>query len=139
MYEACLLHNRADRMLRLVISSHLQKYKITKMEWLLLALIKEHSPAGAGMTSLASTLGVSMPQITALATNLSNRKLIEQRAVPEDRRAKKMIATKKGYDLAVQIEASMRGALKAWLADIPRTQLEIYMLTVQQLANGRSI
>lgn len=136
MYQACLLHSRADRALRAVVSSHLQQFKITRMEWLLLAAINESSAKGTGMTALASALNVSLPQITALVANLTKDGFVKQRAAPHDRRAKYISITKKGSELIHSIEKSMRYALKQWLEGIPRPQLEAYMLTVQQLASS---
>jgi len=104
------------------------------MEWLLLASIKEALTEGAGMTTLAVALDVSLPQITALSVNLQRNGLIRQQADPNDRRAKIILVTQKGSKLITNIEVSMRSALKDWLAGIPMPQLEAYMNTVQQLA-----
>jgi len=134
MYQACLLHTRTDRALRAVVSSHLKKFGVTRMEWLLLASIKEALTEGAGMTTLAVALDVSLPQITALSVNLQRNGLIRQQADPNDRRAKIILVTQKGSKLITNIEVSMRSALKDWLAGIPMPQLEAYMNTVQQLA-----
>jgi len=138
MYQACLLHSRADRTLRAVVSSHLEKLRITRMEWLLLAAVCEGPAEGIRMTALAVTLDVSLPQVTALFGHLLKDGFVKQREAANDRRMRYVSATKKGRVLIATIETSMRGALKDWLANIPRPQLETYMLTVQQLAESRT-
>ncbi len=134
MYRACLLHTRADRTLRAVVSMHLESYGITRMEWLLLATVGEGPMGGRSMSSLASTLDVSLPQLTALTIGLLGHKLVRQTTSTRDRRSRDISATPKGVKLIKDVEHTMRGALRVWLADIPREQLEIYMRTVQQLA-----
>ncbi len=138
MYQACLLHSRADRTLRAVVSSHLEKLRITRMEWLLLAAVCEDPVEGIGMTALAVTLDVSLPQVTALLSHLLKGGFVKQREATNDRRMRYVSATKKGRVLIATIETSMRDTLKQWLVDIPRPQLEIYMRTVQQLATRRT-
>lgn len=134
MYQACLLHARADRHLRGLVSAHLEQFKITRMEWLLLAACNS-APYGEGMSALARVLDVSLPQITALAMSLVDAGLIQQSTDRQDKRARIITITSKGQELIVAIEKSMRGALREWLAFIPRPQLEVYMHTVQLLAD----
>jgi len=107
------------------------------MEWLLLAIVYKSRPIGVGMSALARALDVSLPQITALASSLVSGGLISQQAASHDRRAKHLMITQKGIILIEAIENSMRGVLKGWLNDIPRQQLETYMLTVYQLAERK--
>ena len=135
MYQACLLHASADRNLRGMVSKHLERFAITRMEWLLLSAVSEAGHTGIRMTSLAQLLNVSLPQITALTNGLLEAHRVEQRIDPKDRRSRSLYATKKGRQLIEQVEQSMRGAMREWLADIPRAQLEIYMRTIQQLAS----
>lgn len=138
MYQACLLHSRADRILRGVVSSHLEGFRITRMEWLLLSAIVESKSMKLSMTELAKILNVSLPQVTALVTGLLKDGLVEQHEATHDRRSRFVSATAKGKELITQIEVSMRNTLREWLADIPRPQLAMYMLTVQQLADQKT-
>ncbi len=139
MYQACLLHSRADRTLRGVVTSHLEQFKITRMEWLLLAAIVESDSKALSMTDLAQILSVSLPQVTALVTNLLKDGLVKQREAKHDRRSRFVSASAKGRTLISKIEMSMRNTLREWLADIPRPQLEVYMLTVKQLAEEKFV
>lgn len=138
MYQACLFHANADRNLRAVVSKHLEQFGVTRMEWLLLAAASGRR-GGLHMSALADLLNVSLPQVTALANKLLRAGLVEQRVEPRDRRSRSLVATRRGKDLNKKIEISMRNAMREWLADIPRPQLEIYMNTVMQLAADREI
>lgn len=138
MYEACLLHANADRNLRTMVSRHLEKFGITRMEWLLLAAACEHS-SGLHMSALSQLLNVSLPQVTALANRLLDAGLVSQRVEARDRRSRSLTATRRGKELIKKIEISMRNFLRDWLSDIPREQLEIYMQTVAQLATEKKI
>lgn len=135
MYQACLLHASADRNLRAMVSRHLERFAITRMEWLLLSAVCEAGHSGIRMTSLSQLLNVTLPQITALTNGLLEAHRVEQRIDPRDRRSRSLYATKKGRLLIEQVEQSMRSAMREWLADIPRQQLEIYMMTIKQLAS----
>jgi DNA-binding MarR family transcriptional regulator len=132
-----LLHARADRTLRGVVSAHLEKYGVTRMEWLVLAAVCEGPPTGMCMGELARLLDVSLPQVTALVNKLVAQDLVQQQAAPQDRRARYVTRTAKGYRLIKKIETGMRGTLKEWLADIPMPQLEAYMRTIHALAYRR--
>lgn len=138
MYQACLYHANADRNLRSVVSRHLERFGVTRMEWLLLAAVS-NKPSGMHMSAIADLLNVSLPQVTALANGLLKSELVIQKVEPRDRRSRSLAATRRGKDLIKKIELSMRDALRDWLADIPRAQLETYMQTVMQLAADRKI
>lgn len=137
MYQVCLLHSRAERVLKSYISAQLETWNITRMEWLLLATVHEKPKLAAGHTmgQVAETLDVRLSQVTALATKMNNGKLISQKVAKHDRRTRYLKITKRGEKLLEEIEAGMRKAMKAWLAGIPRDQLTAYMDTVRQLGS----
>ncbi len=134
MYEACLLHARADRALRTVVSSKLEGLNITMMEWLLLGIVVNGPEKGLSMSSVAHSLNVTLPQVTALVSNLVKQKLVRQKTQSYDRRSRHVMASPKGKALLEQIEISVGDAIKEWLKDIPETQLLAYMETVKHLA-----
>lgn len=100
----------------------------------MLAAVSDGPPSGLSMGTLAQLMDVSLPQVTALVNGLVESGLVQQHAAPQDRRARYVTRTAKGHALIKKIEASMRDALRQWLADIPRPQLEAYMRTVYELA-----
>lgn len=137
MYESCLLHARADRALRALVGLKLEQYKLTMMEWLLLGVVNSGPPEGMSMSSVAQTLDVTLPQVTALANKLLNQKLVKQKTQTKDRRSRFIRTTSKGAGILDEIEQTLTVTLKEWLSEIPRDQLEQYMLTIEWLAKHR--
>ena len=138
MYQACLLHSRAERVLKTMVSRCLEDWEITRMEWILLATVAEQSkvPAGHTMGELADVLDVRMSQVTALMTKMTEAQLLRQETSATDRRTRYVTITKRGTKLLDEIEKSMRGAMRDWLGSIPRADLSVYMRTVERLGNS---
>ena len=135
MYEACLLHSRADRALRTVISRHLEQFDLTMMEWLLLATVRQGPKEGLTMTAIANTLDVTLPQVTALSASLSRAKLIRQKVSRQDRRSRRLVMTTTGQKLLGEVDQAIDSSFVDWTADIPVDQLGVYLETVKQLAS----
>lgn len=137
MYQACLLHSRAERVLKGLVSKQLESWDITRMEWLLLATVSEPSKVAAGHTmgEVADKLDVRLSQLTALAGKLNESKLLAQAVAKHDRRTRYLKITPKGSKFLNDIEGDMRSAMRDWLAGIPREQLATYMQTVKQLGD----
>jgi DNA-binding MarR family transcriptional regulator len=138
MYEACLLHSKADRALRLVVSRQLDSFELSMMEWLLLATVCDGPPTGITMTQAAGTLDVTLPQVTALMNDLVKMKLVKQKVSKTDKRSRKLLCTTQGKRLLGEIEKAIAVAMRQWLDGIPREQLYAYITTVGQLANRKT-
>ena len=134
MYDLCLMHARADRAMRVVINEQLEPYNITMMEWLALGVVFGGPKRGLSMTRVATTLNVTLPQVTALITSLVKWKLIKQRVLDTDRRGRQVIITLKGKRALSKIEGDISRAMREWSKDIPREQLRTYIATISQLA-----
>lgn len=135
MYEMCLLHSRADRALRLVVSRELEDYDITMMQWLLLSTVNKSANGGMRMTELAETLDVTMPQITALMNDLVKLKLAKQKVNASDRRSRRLSVTPLGKRQLQIIEPRVDKALKKWLSDIPAGDIKPYLATIRLLSD----
>lgn len=138
MYHTCLLHSRADRALRLVVTRELHQFKLTMMEWLLLATVCHGPPEGMTMTAIAQTLDVTLPQVTALTASLTRQRLVRQKIGSRDRRSRRLICSRLGQRLISEIKDTLDTAMQTWLADIPADQLVAYQQTVEQLANRKT-
>lgn len=134
MYQACLMHARADRALRLVVGKHLEEFDLTMMEWLLLATVCAAPREGMTMSAVAHALDVTLPQVTALANSLVRTKLLKQKINTKDRRSRYLQVTLAGKRLIGRVEEAVNESMKQWLEGIPREQLEIYMKTIEKLA-----
>lgn len=135
MYEACLMHARADRALRLVVSKQLEQFDLTMMEWLLMATVCCSKGNQMTMSGVAQALNVTLPQVTALANNLVRSKLIRQKVNNRDKRSRYLIVTLTGKRLIERVEIVIDSRLRAWLSRVPEHQLKIYMETVGMIAN----
>lgn len=134
MYELCLLHARADRAMRAVVSRQLEVQKITMMEWLALGVVVTGPKNGVSMTNIAKVLDVTMPQVTALISNLISTKLIRQKVLASDRRGRQVMATLKGKRTIDKLELTIAKAMKSWSSHIEKRQLINYIKTVSELA-----
>ncbi len=135
MYELCLMHARADRAMRNVVARQLEGHGLTMMEWLALGVVMAGPKDGVSMSQIAATLDVTLPQVTALVSNLLNAKMIKQRVLASDRRGRQVIGTPRGKKALANLEGAIAGAMRTWSKDIDRNQLKAYILTVAQLAN----
>lgn len=134
MYEACMLHARADRALRLVVARELEQFKVTMMEWLLLGVVVNGPDKGLSMSAIAQNLDVTLPQVTALVSNLIKEKLVKQKTQAHDRRSRHVTATPRGTLLLGDMEKAISSAMRDWVQDVPRDQLQEYLQTVKILA-----
>lgn len=141
MYEACLLHSRAERVLKNIVSNHLNERNITRMEWLVLATLceAEHQHLGLAMSEVADILDVTLSQLTALTIKMRAAGYMEQTVSSTDKRVKILKATRSGMDVIVAIEMSMRSTMHDWLSGIERPELVSYLTTLRQLGSADKI
>lgn len=137
MYEACLTHSRADRSLRMLVSRQLESFEVTMMEWLLMGVVCHGPKRGITMTDAASTLDVTLPQVTALTAGLTKAKLLKQKISTQDRRSRRLVCTSAGKQLLEETETAANDALSEWLSDIPKEQLDAYTATIKILAEKK--
>jgi DNA-binding MarR family transcriptional regulator len=137
MYEICLLHSRADRALRMVVSRRLDQFKVTMMEWLLLGVVESGAKDGMTMSTVANALDVTLPQVTALTASLTKLKLIKQKISRQDRRSRRLAVTTSGKKMLTDIEQEVDQAMQQWVVDIPPSDFSTYMRTVQRLATRK--
>ncbi len=134
MHELCLKHSRADRALRTIVSTQLEAQTLTMMEWLALGVIAEADRGGFSMSQVADALDVTLPQVTALVTSLVKMRLVKQKILFSDRRGRQVQITSRGRRLLSKLESHISKAVKVWTKDVPRTQLQTYILTVDHLS-----
>lgn len=127
MYELCLIQIRADRALRLVVAKQLEAYELDMMEWLALGVVSTNPAYGLGMSEVAAILGVSLPQVTALASRLMELKLIRQEVLLSDRRGRQLIITPKGKRTVGRLEETMAAGLRLWVKDAASKPFEQYL------------
>lgn len=129
-----LLHSRADRALRSLIAENLEEYRITMMEWLLMGIVAEGPEGGLSMSTIAQELDVTLPQVTALITNLTKKRLIKLKTQRRDRRSRHALLTAKGKVVLEQVNRTVENAMASWPAELPDSQLSGYLATVKVMA-----
>lgn len=134
IYDLCLLHVRADRAMRGAINSQLDQQQLTFMEWLVLGVTSHAPKQGHSMGEIAGYLDVTLPQITALVNELTDKKLVKQTVSPFDRRGRQVQITTKGSRVLIRLESLLRSALHTWSKDIPPNHLYTYALTLDRFA-----
>ncbi len=142
MYEACLAHSKADRVLRMVVGRELEPFGITMMQWLLLVTVSHAPNSGMRMTELSEQLDVTMPQITALMNDLVEtyltivgKSLVKQKINANDRRSRRLNVTATGKRRLEEIDGKVEEALKNWLNPIPADNLHGYFATLKQMTD----
>lgn len=134
MYQACLMHSRAERVLKTIVAKHLKNFGITRMEWIVLASLESNTKVGGyTMSELSQVLDIKLSQLTILSGGIISSGLAKQVTSHSDKRTKLVTITPKGKKLVEQIDASMRQALREWLSHISRAQLINYMQTLKLL------
>lgn len=133
-----LLHSRADRVLRSRVAAELEEYKITMMEWLLMGIISEGPEDGISMSSIAQELDVTLPQVTALITNLNQKKIVRLKTQRRDRRSRHAFLTSRGSAILASLNEDITKAMKNWPADLPKSQLSGYLETIKLMAYQNS-
>lgn len=133
-YEVCLNHARADRVLRTSVSKQLDELNITMMEWLLLGVVCNGSNDGVSMSSIAKSLDVTLPQVTALTNKVLQSKLVRQKTQATDRRSRHIMATAKGKTVLEESEQRVSAMFKTWVADKDQSQIQHYIDTVGMIA-----
>lgn len=136
-YQACILQARAYRTLKDFVAKQLEDYDVTMMEWVLLGVVHEAGAKGVSPSMLSAQLDVSLPMITRMLNKLDAADYISRRTVPKDKRQQIVVATAKGRQLAQAIEWQVRGAMREWLKDVKREDLEGYVRLMTQLASPK--
>lgn len=135
MYEACLLHSRAERVLKGMVSDILKQWGITRMEWLVLATAAQEARAADGLTmgELAGILDIKLSQLNVLVSKMTGVGYLELTVADHDRRIKYVQATEQGESLLRDVEGNMRRGMRAWLSNLDRDDLATYLDVLQQL------
>lgn len=129
-----LLHVKADRMLRTLITHELEAFRIGIMEWLLLGIVAEAPEEGMSLSEIARRLDVSQPQVTALMGEVTKQKLVRQKIQRHDRRSRHVMLSSRGERLVKHAETAMSDAMQEWLRTISQKQLETYQTVIEHFS-----
>lgn len=135
IYELCLLHSRADRALRTVIAEQLQPHDLTMMQWLLLGVVGNAPKDGVSMSEIAEQMGITLPQVTALLSDLTKRRLTKLKTQRRDRRSRHALLTPKGEE----VMASANDTIETGLAELfPSDRRQTYGGMLEYIIPGET-
>jgi DNA-binding MarR family transcriptional regulator len=98
------------------------------------ALLFGRRHPGAGLSSLAKHLGVSLPGASGLVDRLVRADLVERTTDPNERRRIQLQLTGAGVELVSRAHLLVRARLSADLAELPPGQLEGLAAALETLA-----
>ncbi len=135
IYELCLLHSRADRALRTVVAEQLSSQNLTMMQWLMLGVVGAGPRDGLSMGSIAEQLGITLPQVTALLSALTKRRLTKLKSQRHDRRSRHALISPKGEE-ALKIASE---TIENRLGDLfPAGRRQSYMGMLEHIIPGET-
>lgn len=104
------------------------------MEWLLLGVLDRGSQKGCSMSTIAASLEVTLPQVTALVTKLLNLKLVTQKAAASDRRSRVVMLTSKGRQTLDEANKQVESARVHLFGEDNEEALKQYIAMLEKLS-----
>lgn len=127
-----ILFTKAHKIARNRAYSVLTKYDLNPTYWFILGAALE-APEGIRLSSVATLLGVKAPLITTQAGALINRGLIRRIAHHTDGRAKLLVITAQGKQLAVAIEQELGVAIGSLMEGLSQAEITAFQKTLQTI------
>ena len=104
--DIAFLINDVGRLLRTYADQKARRFGMTRAQWAVLARLERFE--GLKQAELADMLDLQPITLTRLIDRLSDSGLIERRADPDDRRAKRLFLTPAAQPLMDRLERSAR-------------------------------
>jgi len=117
------LLSRAARQWRRAADLRLQPYALTEATWLPLIRIAR-APTPPRQKDLAESMSLDGSSVVRLLDNLEAAGLVQRREGEHDRRAKIIVLTPRGREIADQVEAISRRIRRDALAGLPAKDIE---------------
>lgn len=137
-YQAVISQARAFRALRSFLSTILAQHDLTMTEWLVLGSLVDEGKDGLKMTDLADSLGVEIPVITNLINKAEASGYVTRTVDVNDKRVKRVRATKEFGQMACDIEGELRLKTREWLDGLDPAMLQGYLTVIGALSQKES-
>lgn len=134
VHQVYFWHHKTDLVMRGVLSSELEGFRLSLAEWLLLGIVSEGPEDGVSLSEIAKHMGVSQPQVTGLMSNITNQKLVRQKVQRRDRRSRHVTLSTRGQHLLSQAEEVITEKMRETLRGIGEKQFAGYCKTVRGLS-----
>jgi MarR family transcriptional regulator for hemolysin len=119
-----LVHD-VSRMRRTLFDQAVKPLGLTRSQWWVLANLSRHDGGGMTQTELSQLLDVGKVTVGGLVDRLEASGQIERRADPEDRRAKRIFVTPRGYKVIETMTAVGNDTNAIILAGISAERIRI--------------
>jgi len=120
--EFAFIINDVARMLRTYADHEAGQFGVTRAQWAVLVRLDRFE--GLKQSELAEMLDLQPITLTRLLDRLCDNGLIERRADPNDRRAKRLFLTAAAHPLLERLGALGEEMMTATLAGVPRETVE---------------
>ena len=115
-----LIHDVAH-LLRLDIDRRLDSHNLTRVKWLALGILHHKGPLT--QAELASEMELGAATVGRLVDRLSDRKFVERRRVPEDRRAYRLFLTESALSLLKDLDGTGAELREATLRSLSQQEV----------------
>ncbi len=134
-YQAGVKQASMNRILQKHCDDILMPYGITKMQWLIIGTVFDSGTKGIRLTELSESLNTTMSYITNAVNLLESKKMLARKENSADSRSKLISINKTFAPKCVQIEKTLREALRSSIySQINPAEFRIYMKVMYQLA-----
>lgn len=133
-YKAAVLQTGAHKTLRNHVVTVLSDFDLSVPEWTILGYIFHNETVR--FVDLAQHLEVEPPHITTLIDALQKKKLVQRKDDPADRRAKRIVLTKKAQDLVPEIEIELSARMNLLLDGISPAEMATYFRILEAIINN---
>lgn len=118
------LAHDVSRLRRTVVDKLMKPLGITRSQWWVLTNLSRHSTHEMVQTELANVLDIGKVALGGLLDRLEASGYIERRADPIDRRAKRIVMTKKGEDILDRMQSRAAKLNREMLQCITAEEIE---------------
>ena len=134
-YRTGILQARAYRNLRHFMDTTLIKHSLSCMDWSILGVVHEETiNGGIRVSALAKLLDVQTAFVTNMISKLQKNGYVKHMFDEDDGRVRLIVATEKGHLKVIEIEATLRQDMRAWLGEIEPTSLATYISVLDEIS-----
>jgi MarR family transcriptional regulator, transcriptional regulator for hemolysin len=132
--DLAFLLSDAARLLRTCADQEARRFGMTRAQWAVLFRLERAE--GLKQSELADLLEVQPITLTRLIDRLCDNGLIERRADPNDRRAKRLFLTPAAKPVMTQLSAVTEGMMASVLAGLDRPAREAVVASLATIKNN---
>lgn len=134
-YQAGALQSAVHRSLQKYSDKALQRFGITKMQWMIIGVVLDAGIKGARITELAEVLGTTLPYLTTTINLLESKGMLQRVVNTNDNRSKLVIINPTFVPTCAEIETALRDELrKSIYSQVDPKDFYIYVKVLHQLS-----